>query len=57
VVGFTLHVEAHPSAMCMCQPQVGGARELGEEGLEEFLETKHVHWDFSQERKAWWFQR
>ncbi len=34
----------------------GGARELGEEGLEEFLETKHVHWDFSQERKAWWFQ-
>ena len=34
----------------------GGARELGEEGLEEFLETKHVHWDFSQERKAWWFR-
>ena len=33
----------------------GGARELGEEGLEEFLETKHVHWDFSQERKPWWF--
>ena len=27
------------------------ARELGEEGLEEFLETKHVHWDFSQEKK------
>jgi hypothetical protein len=23
--------------------------------LEEFLETKHVHWDFSQERKQWWF--
>jgi betaine-aldehyde dehydrogenase len=33
----------------------GGARELGEEGLEEFLETKHVHWDFSQERKSWWY--
>jgi acyl-CoA reductase-like NAD-dependent aldehyde dehydrogenase len=33
----------------------GGARELGEEGLEEFLETKHVHWDFSPERKSWWF--
>ena len=33
----------------------GGARELGEEGLEEFLETKHVHWDFSQEKKPWWF--
>ncbi len=35
----------------------GGARELGEEGLEAFLETKHVHWDFAQERKPWWFQR
>lgn len=33
----------------------GGARELGEEGLEEFLETKHVHWEFNQERKSWWF--
>jgi betaine-aldehyde dehydrogenase len=33
----------------------GGARELGEEGLEAFLETKHVHWDFAQERKPWWF--
>jgi betaine-aldehyde dehydrogenase len=33
----------------------GGARELGEEGMEEFLETKHVHWDFSQEKKSWWY--
>jgi betaine-aldehyde dehydrogenase len=33
----------------------GGARELGEEGLETFLETKHVHWDFTQQRKAWWY--
>jgi acyl-CoA reductase-like NAD-dependent aldehyde dehydrogenase len=33
----------------------GGARELGEEGLEAFLETKHVHWDFNPERKSWWF--
>jgi acyl-CoA reductase-like NAD-dependent aldehyde dehydrogenase len=33
----------------------GGARELGPEGLESFLETKHVHWDFSQEPKDWWF--
>ncbi len=33
----------------------GGARELGEEGLEAFLETKHVHWDFRMERKSWWF--
>jgi hypothetical protein len=34
----------------------GGARELGEERLEAFLETKHVHWDFSQEKKPWWFR-
>lgn len=33
----------------------GGARELGEEGLEAFLETKHVHWDFTPTRKPWWF--
>jgi acyl-CoA reductase-like NAD-dependent aldehyde dehydrogenase len=33
----------------------GGGRELGPEGLETFLETKHVHWDFSQERKDWWY--
>jgi betaine-aldehyde dehydrogenase len=33
----------------------GGSRELGEEGLEAFLETKHVHWDFAMERKPWWF--
>ncbi|HMO56608.1 MAG TPA: aldehyde dehydrogenase family protein, partial [Roseiflexaceae bacterium] len=33
----------------------GGARELGEEGLEAFLETKHVHWDLAMERKSWWF--
>ena len=33
----------------------GGGRELGPEGLETFLETKHVHWDFSQEPKDWWY--
>ncbi|HNE68081.1 MAG TPA: aldehyde dehydrogenase family protein [Anaerolineales bacterium] len=33
----------------------GGARELGEEGLEEFRETKHVHWDFNMEEKGYWF--
>ncbi len=33
----------------------GGSRELGEEGLEAFLETKHVHWDFSMQKKPWWF--
>lgn len=27
------------------------ARELGEEGLESFLETKHVHWDFDDRPK------
>ena len=33
----------------------GGGRELGPEGLETFLETKHVHWDFSQDPKEWWY--
>ncbi len=33
----------------------GGARELGEEGLEEFLETKHVHWEFEVAKKPWWY--
>jgi betaine-aldehyde dehydrogenase len=33
----------------------GNARELGEEGLDSFLETKHVHWDFSSEAKEWWY--
>lgn len=33
----------------------GNARELGEEGLESFLETKHVHWDFSDVAKDFWF--
>ena len=32
----------------------GLGRELGEEGLEEFRQTKHVHWDFAMEEKAWW---
>jgi betaine-aldehyde dehydrogenase len=33
----------------------GTARELGEEGLESFLETKHVHWDFNDAAKDFWF--
>jgi len=33
----------------------GGSRELGEEGLEEFRETKHVHWDFDMTVKDWWY--
>jgi betaine-aldehyde dehydrogenase len=33
----------------------GNARELGDEGLESFLETKHVHWDFDDTVKDWWF--
>jgi acyl-CoA reductase-like NAD-dependent aldehyde dehydrogenase len=33
----------------------GIGRELGEEGLDEFRETKHVHWDFAMETKAWWY--
>ncbi len=33
----------------------GMGRELGEEGLEEFRETKHVHWDFEGGKKPWWY--
>jgi betaine-aldehyde dehydrogenase len=33
----------------------GGARELGQEGLDEFRETKHVHWEFSTTPKSWWY--
>jgi acyl-CoA reductase-like NAD-dependent aldehyde dehydrogenase len=33
----------------------GGGRELGQDGLDSFLQSKHVHWDLSQERKDWWY--
>jgi acyl-CoA reductase-like NAD-dependent aldehyde dehydrogenase len=33
----------------------GMGRELGEEGLDAFRETKHVHIDFVPERKGFWF--
>jgi betaine-aldehyde dehydrogenase len=33
----------------------GGARELGNEGLESVLETKHVHWDLDPDVKEWWY--
>ena len=33
----------------------GLGRELGEEGLDAFRETKHVHLDFVPERKGYWF--
>lgn len=33
----------------------GMGRELGEEGLDAFRETKHVHLDFIPEKKAFWF--
>jgi betaine-aldehyde dehydrogenase len=33
----------------------GGGRELGEEGLRSFLETKHVHWDMSPDIKDYWY--
>jgi acyl-CoA reductase-like NAD-dependent aldehyde dehydrogenase len=33
----------------------GIGRELGEEGLEEFQETKHVHWEMQAGIKPWWY--
>jgi delta 1-pyrroline-5-carboxylate dehydrogenase len=35
--------------------QSGHSRELGEEGLDEFRETKHVHLDYRQHRKPHWY--
>jgi len=35
--------------------QTGHSRELGEEGLDEFRETKHVHLDYKQEVKPYWY--
>lgn len=33
----------------------GIGRELGLEGFEEFLDTKHVHWEIEGGDKSWWF--
>lgn len=33
----------------------GNGRELGEEGFLGFLETKHVHWDFDDAVKSFWY--
>lgn len=35
--------------------KTGHSRELGLEGLDEFRETKHVHLDYRQEIKPWWY--
>jgi betaine-aldehyde dehydrogenase len=35
--------------------QSGIGRELGEEGLEAFQETKHVHIETALEPKEWWY--
>ncbi|HYI37968.1 MAG TPA: aldehyde dehydrogenase family protein [Thermoleophilaceae bacterium] len=35
--------------------QSGLGRELGQEGLEAFQETKHVHMETKIERKEWWY--
>lgn len=33
----------------------GIGRELGQEGFEEFFETKHVHWEIEGGIKPWWY--
>jgi betaine-aldehyde dehydrogenase len=33
----------------------GLGRELGQEGLDEFLQVKHVHWDMVGRRKPYWY--
>ncbi|MFN2276410.1 MAG: aldehyde dehydrogenase family protein [Candidatus Promineifilaceae bacterium] len=33
----------------------GGGRELGQQGLDEFYEVKHVHWDVEGKLKEYWY--
>jgi acyl-CoA reductase-like NAD-dependent aldehyde dehydrogenase len=33
----------------------GLGRELGHEGLEDFQETKHIHWEVEARAKPWWY--
>lgn len=33
----------------------GGGRELGQEGIDEFYEVKHVHWDVEGKLKEYWY--
>lgn len=33
----------------------GGGRELGQEGIDEFYEVKHVHWDVEGRLKEYWY--
>ncbi|MCG2623067.1 aldehyde dehydrogenase family protein [Arthrobacter sp. I2-34] len=37
------------------QRRSGLGRELGEEGLQAFMETSHVSFDYQLERKYWWY--
>lgn len=34
----------------------GIGRELGAEGLDDFRQVKHVHWDIEGRPKSWWFE-
>jgi acyl-CoA reductase-like NAD-dependent aldehyde dehydrogenase len=34
----------------------GIGRELGTEGLDDFRQVKHVHWDIENRPKSWWFE-
>ncbi|GAB4476198.1 MAG: aldehyde dehydrogenase family protein [Anaerolineae bacterium] len=34
----------------------GMGRELGTEGLDDFRQVKHVHWDIEARPKPWWFE-
>jgi acyl-CoA reductase-like NAD-dependent aldehyde dehydrogenase len=33
----------------------GGGRELGQEGIDQFYEVKHVHWDIEGKLKEYWY--
>jgi betaine-aldehyde dehydrogenase len=33
----------------------GGGRELGQEGFDEFTQSKHIHWDMMGAMKDYWY--
>lgn len=59
VAGGTLWVNDpvvdNPAAPFGGMKMSGMGREMGPEGLEEFRQTKHVHWDTAMAEKPWWF--
>ena len=52
IASLVVRVNRHEMATIR---QLRSARQLDIEGLDEFRETKHVHWDFNLEDKSYWY--